>query len=75
MIFVSVRCSYDYLELFDGNSTSSPSLGKFCGDIFSPISTTQRFLTMQFVTDSDTQHAGFKMFYNFTTEVIRRLIS
>jgi len=65
------RCAYDVLELFDGDGIAAPSLGRFCGDIFAPISSTQRFLTMQFTTDGDTQYAGFKMAYNFTTEVVR----
>lgn len=66
-------CSYDYLELFDGNSTrSSPSLGRFCGYFFTPISSTQRFLTLQFVTDYNIQSRGFKLLYNFTTDVVRK---
>ncbi|XP_060603556.1 bone morphogenetic protein 1-like [Ruditapes philippinarum] len=63
-------CAFDYLEIFDGNSTQSPSLGKYCGGIFNPISSTQRFLTMQLITDDSTQLQGFKLFYNFTTQVI-----
>ncbi len=26
-------CGYDYLQVFDGNSTSSPLIGKYCGTI------------------------------------------
>ncbi|XP_053392700.1 low-density lipoprotein receptor-related protein 12-like [Mercenaria mercenaria] len=61
-------CASDYLEIFDGKTTSSPSLGKYCGHTFDPISSTQRYLTMQFVTDISTQLLGFKIFYNFTTQ-------
>ncbi|XP_052280124.1 tolloid-like protein 1 [Dreissena polymorpha] len=65
-------CWYDYLELFDGNTTRhSHSLGEFCGDSFAPISSTQRFLTLNFVTDSSSVYRGFELFYNFTDHVIR----
>ncbi|KAH3873470.1 membrane frizzled-related protein-like [Dreissena polymorpha] len=63
-------CGYDYVELFDGDSVNAPSLGKFCGSVFKPISSTQRYLTLIFVTDDNQQQTGFVFFYNFTTEVI-----
>ncbi|WAQ96492.1 CUBN-like protein, partial [Mya arenaria] len=65
-----IACNYDWLELFDGNSTNSTSLGRFCGSTFRPISSTQRFLTLNFVTDGSTQQRGFKLFYNFTDHVV-----
>lgn len=71
-VWLHYRCTFDYLELFDGNDTmTSPSLGKFCGYKFTPISSTQRFLTLQFVTDYSIQLSGFKLYYNFTNEVVR----
>ncbi|XP_052777589.1 membrane frizzled-related protein-like [Mya arenaria] len=66
-----IACNYDWLELFDGNSTNSTSLGRFCGSTFRPISSTQRFLTLNFVTDGSTQQRGFKLFYNFTDHVVK----
>ncbi|XP_052280310.1 low-density lipoprotein receptor-related protein 12-like isoform X2 [Dreissena polymorpha] len=66
-----VRCLYDYLELFDGDSTNDNSIGKFCGSAFAPISSTQRFLTLNFVTDESNAFRGFELFYNFTDHVIR----
>jgi len=65
-------CQFDWLELFDGDGTNAPSLGKFCGSRFNPISSTGRILTLQFVTDDDTQLSGFALFYNFTTTIIHQ---
>ena len=28
----STNCIYDYVEIFDGNSINSPSLGQFCNN-------------------------------------------
>ncbi|KAH3883688.1 cubilin-like [Dreissena polymorpha] len=64
-------CSNDYLELFDGANTNENSLGKFCGSAFAPISSRQRFLTLNFVTDWSIGLRGFELFYNFTDHVIR----
>ncbi|KAL4240816.1 Low-density lipoprotein receptor-related protein 12 [Mactra antiquata] len=69
-IELDTACAYDWVELFDGNSTHSPSLGKFCGTTFNPISSTQRFLTIQFITDESDQGHGFQFFYNFTSEIV-----
>jgi len=65
-------CSFDYLEIFDGSDVGAPSMGRFCGDKFASISSTQRFLTLQFTTDGSAQMSGFKLHYNFTEEVIRK---
>ena len=40
-------CSYDYLEIRDGNSPTSPMLGRFCGnrnEIPAPIQSSQNVL-------------------------------
>lgn len=81
IILLYYSCSNDYLELFDGDSTTSPSLGKYCGSVFYPISSSQRFLTLQFISDS-TSHSsfhiaypGFRLFYNFTNDDIRKYIA
>ena len=66
-------CDEDYLEIFDGDSTSALSLGRFCGDSFVPLSSTQRFLTVQLITDGyDGDSLGFKLFYNLTTDILGR---
>lgn len=71
-LFDFFRCSYDYLELFDGGEVGVKSLGRFCGSRFNPISSSQPFLTLRFVTDNSSQMSGFKPFYNFTIEVISK---
>ena len=68
----SFSCSYDYLQLFDGDSTNDNSLGKFCGNVFAPISSRHRFLTLNFVTDGSHGFRGFELFYNFTDHVMRK---
>lgn len=60
------NCYHDYLALYDGPYTNYTQLGKFCGSSFLPISSTGRFLTLLFVTQSYTQMNGFKLYYNFT---------
>lgn len=67
-------CAPDYLELFDGDSLSSPSLGKFCGDKFAPISSTQNILTLLFVTDDFDQFPGFLLNYTFSNTIVRKFV-
>jgi len=60
---------FDYIELFDGSRIISPSLGTYCGKEFSPVSTSQRYLTIQFISNrDDTVRRGFKLRYNFTSD-------
>ncbi|KAH3738368.1 hypothetical protein DPMN_045002 [Dreissena polymorpha] len=68
-------CSYDFVELFDGDSINAPSLGKFCGSVFNPITSNQRYMTINFITDDNEQHTGFTMFYNFTSQVIHQCLN
>ncbi|XP_052817646.1 bone morphogenetic protein 1-like isoform X2 [Mya arenaria] len=65
-------CAYDYIELFDGNGIGSPSMGKYCGGVFAPISSTGEYLTVRFVTDDSYHESGFDLFYNFTSTVIHQ---
>ena len=53
-------CSFDGLEMFDGESTSEPSLGIYCGqDLPEPIYTTGRYATLRFKTDGSVGYSGF----------------
>ncbi|XP_029108779.1 bone morphogenetic protein 1-like [Scleropages formosus] len=53
-------CGYDYLEVRDGNSDSSPLLGRFCGyDKPDDIKTSSNQLWMKFVSDGSVNKAGF----------------
>lgn len=61
------RCTCDYVELFDGSSKSSKSLGKFCnGQV--RLLTTGNYLTVVFHTDhskGEKQNKGFYATYNY----------
>lgn len=59
-------CRHDYLILYDGQFTNASQLGRYCGSTFHPISSSGRFLTMMFVSNTQRQHTGFKFYYNFT---------
>ncbi|KAJ3603850.1 hypothetical protein NHX12_028591 [Muraenolepis orangiensis] len=53
-------CAYDYLEVRDGSSDSSPLLGRFCGyDKPDDIKTSSNQLWMKFVSDASVNKAGF----------------
>ncbi|KAH3857059.1 hypothetical protein DPMN_099656 [Dreissena polymorpha] len=61
------NCDYDYLELFNGRSASSSSIGKFCGTVpprgFTSQSNNARIV---FFTDSDDSARGFNLSYTFS---------
>ncbi|MBN3300558.1 bone morphogenetic protein 1a [Amia ocellicauda] len=53
-------CAYDYLEVRDGTTESSPLLGRFCGyDKPDDIKTSSNQLWMKFVSDGSVNKAGF----------------
>lgn len=55
-------CDYDYVEIFDGPSTSSNSLGRFCNTTGSPgtITSTGGALTILLHSDPGVTKAGFE---------------
>ncbi|XP_033109887.1 fibrillin-2-like [Anneissia japonica] len=54
------RCAYDYLEILDGESRDSDSLGRKCGRELPPdiLSTTNR-LFIKLTTDNSVNYGGF----------------
>ena len=53
-------CPYDYLEIRDGNSPSSPLITKSCGSLNNLyIYTTSRFLYIRFHSNGYTRMPGF----------------
>lgn len=61
------NCVYDYLEIRDGHSASSPVLGKYCGyKIPEDIRSSSNKILVKFVSDSSVQKAGFSA--NFIKE-------
>lgn len=57
----STFCDYDYVEIFDGPSVNSPSLGRFCNTTGSPgtIESTGGSLTILLHSDQYLNKAGF----------------
>lgn len=55
-------CNYDYMEIFDGPSVNSPSLGIFCNNnIPGNITSTKSAITIRFISDVNTTGAGFEI--------------
>ena len=53
-------CPYDYLEIRDGNSPSSPVITKSCGSLYYlRIYSSSRFLFVRFHSNGYTQMPGF----------------
>ena len=57
------NCPKDFVEFFDGNSTASPSIGKFCGtDNVPNILSSNSSLTVRFFSDAaNVSDVGFKL--------------
>ncbi len=55
------ECDYDYIEIFDGEDTGSPSLGRFCNTTGNPgtIISSGNALTVRVYTDGATVNDGF----------------
>nr|XP_014268202.2 cubilin [Maylandia zebra] len=62
-------CRYDYVEVRDGATSSSPLLGTFCGAEFPPrLQSTQRSMYIKFTTDSSVSNHGFEAAYDSAIE-------
>uniref|UniRef100_A0A8C1I6Q0 Cubilin (intrinsic factor-cobalamin receptor) n=1 Tax=Cyprinus carpio TaxID=7962 RepID=A0A8C1I6Q0_CYPCA len=56
----SINCNYDYLAVYDGDSTSSPEVAKLCGNqIPPPISSSRENMYVKLRTDSIIHTGGF----------------
>jgi len=56
------NCDYDWLEIYDGPSTGSPLIDRYCNDnIPTSISSSGGAVTVVFHSDGGTTHAGFQM--------------
>ena len=63
----SSTCDYDYLEIFDGPNTSSPSLGQYCNTLTgSPgtLTTSSGAVTILLYSDPGVEESGFAMDWN-----------
>uniref|UniRef100_A0A8C9FGP5 Metalloendopeptidase n=1 Tax=Pavo cristatus TaxID=9049 RepID=A0A8C9FGP5_PAVCR len=56
-----VKCAYDHLEVFDGESEKSPILGRLCGSkIPEPLIATGNKMFLRFISDASVQRKGFQ---------------
>lgn len=59
------ECAYDHIVLYDGDSTDSHILGRFCGSkIPHPILATGNQMFMVFKSDASVQRNGFKAMHS-----------
>ena len=64
------HCPYDYVEIYDGNSFSSPLLTRVCGQLEAwtlNLYSSGRFLLVRFHSDSWIQMPGFGGYYYSTS--------
>ncbi|OCT83755.1 embryonic protein UVS.2-like [Xenopus laevis] len=62
----SSTCKYDYLSVYDGNSSKNPLLNTFCGPLFSLSATsTGPNMFLRFISDKSVQVTGFLLSYSF----------
>ena len=59
------QCLNDYVEVFDGNSTYSASLGRFCGHTHpAMLESSSNNLLVVFKSDNEGMRTGFKAYYD-----------
>ena len=68
--------SYDSLTIYDGGSSTSPMIGKYCGDSIPlrHVSSSKNIL-VHFQSDTSVTYTGFQMEYNPTSKEIKKSIS
>jgi hypothetical protein len=73
----ATQISNDYVEVFDGSSARSQSIGKFSGSSKpANLISTSNSLTIHFRTDGDTVYKGFSVengkYFHYYAEDIRK---
>lgn len=59
-------CGYDDLSVYEGNSSRSPLIRRLCGDTLpKPVVSESNRVFVQFLTDDDTGHEGFRASVTF----------
>lgn len=67
--FLDTESGYDYLNIYDGASTGSPSLGSFDGTVAPGVITSSGgFITIEFVSDVGTVEGGFAIDFSVPSE-------
>ncbi|MFD1553233.1 M4 family metallopeptidase [Putridiphycobacter roseus] len=59
-------CNYDYLEVYDGNSSTAPLIGSYCDNNLPPafITSSGQALTLVFHSDQALNYFGFDISWN-----------
>ncbi|XP_064410135.1 cubilin [Latimeria chalumnae] len=58
------NCSWDYIEVRDGNLETDPLVGRYCGTtIPAPYTSTSNKLWIKFKSDASVRHGGFRAMY------------
>ena len=66
------NCVYDYVEVYDGENTSSPILGRFCGNMTpSDLVSTGQYLYIIFKADASVSSNGFSAEFEQVISAIR----
>ena len=68
------HCPWDYVEIYDGSSRSSPLLVRACGQLEAwsfNLYSTGRFLLVRFHSDNSIQMPGFRI-YHYSTSYSKR---
>ncbi|KAK7101828.1 mannan-binding lectin serine protease 1-like [Littorina saxatilis] len=62
----SYPCTYDYVTVYDGNSSDSEQVGKYCGQELPPyILSANPSVLIKFVADDSVEMTGFSAAYRF----------
>uniref|UniRef100_A0A8P0TC63 Scavenger receptor cysteine-rich domain-containing protein DMBT1 n=1 Tax=Canis lupus familiaris TaxID=9615 RepID=A0A8P0TC63_CANLF len=56
-------CNYDYIEVFDGPSHSSPLIARVCDGAKSSLTSSSNFMSIRFVSDGSVTRKGFQANY------------
>ncbi|XP_021476232.2 cubilin [Oncorhynchus mykiss] len=65
----SGSCVYDFVEVRDGSTVSSPLIGTYCGNTMpAMLQSTQRSMYIRFKTDSSVSNHGFTAAYDSAME-------
>ncbi|CAH1775425.1 unnamed protein product [Owenia fusiformis] len=61
-------CQYDFLNVLDGGTENSPSIGKYCGTTApSSLFSTDNVIYIRFRSDDSVAHKGFRATYKIAT--------
>ena len=71
------NCSFDFLQIFDGNSTSHLNIGKFCGTNLpkgGTIKSTTNEMFLSFHSDQTMSHGGFTLTWTSALPVCEEVL-